>query len=52
MNRIKNVKFKMHVIHVTLSVMGHNHWGLMIPGVLTSSALSSKVDKAKEYLTP
>lgn len=52
MDRIKNLKFKMHVIHITLGVMGHIHWGLMVPGVLTpGGGPSSKVDEMKVCLT-
>lgn len=49
---LKNLKFKMHVIHITLGVMGHIHWGLMVPGVLTpGGGPSSKVDEMKVCLT-
>lgn len=46
-----DLKFKMHIIHVTLGVMGHSHWVLMVPVVLTpGGGPSSKVDETKVCL--
>lgn len=53
MNGIKKLKFKMHIIHITLGVMGHSHLALMVPVVLNPrGGPSSKVDETKVCLTP